>query len=375
MIMIKKKVVVFGVKSFPSRGGTDRVSENLILQLKDKFDITLYCYKDPLAQSNIPGIKVVEFTPLLKGALGVFVYFFISSIHLLFEKNVDLVHAHKTDCAFFIPLLRLRYKVVATSHEAPYKRDKWNWFARMYFHAAERLFIKLPNASTCISEPLTEYYEQKYHRKVHFIPNGINVVDPKTYDDEKAKTFLPKQASLDQEYILFSARRLMSTKGCHTMLEALQKINYSGQIFIAGELDHSNEYMQKIKGLSDGLNVHLLGFVNPLPALLALVDRAKLFVFPSETEGMSIMLLEVASVGMPIIASDIPENKQVFNEKEVLYFKTKDADDLAQKIQFALNNPVEMKKFGLNCQAKVYSDYLWSNIAKSYATLYEGLLA
>ncbi|MEY4930829.1 MAG: hypothetical protein RI909_1553, partial [Bacteroidota bacterium] len=136
----------------------------------------------------------------------------------------------------------------------------------------------------------------------------------------------------------------------------------------------SDDYLDKLKQLSKGLNVFFLGFVNPLPTLLALIQHADLFIFPSETEGMSIMLLEVATVGKPIVASDIPENKQVFNGDEVLYFKSKDSDDLAKKIEFALRNKPEMQKIALNCQARVFTDYLWSNIAKSYGKLYEDVL-
>lgn len=367
---MKKKIVVYGVKTFPSRGGTDRVAENLILQLKDQFDITLYCYKDPQAQIHMNGIRVVEFTPWLKGAPGVFIYFFISAIYLLFESDVHAVHAHKTDCAFFIPLLRLRFKVIATSHEAPYTRDKWNRLAKFYFQLAERIFIKSSNIATCISEPLTKFYESKYHRNVHFIPNGINMIDPKSYDFEGAQKFIPAGASFNDRYILFSARRLMATKGCHTMLEALLKINYQGQIFIAGELDENDEYLKRLRKLAEGLRVYFLGFVNPLPALLALVAKADLFIFPSEIEGMSIMLLEVASVGKPIIASDIPENLQVFSSNEVLYFNSKNTDDLTDKIQFSLSNPEKMKKLGDNCQKRVYADYLWKNIALLYQHLY-----
>ena len=158
------------------------------------------------------------------------------------------------------------------------------------------------------------------------------------------------------------------------MLEALRKVNYKGQIFITGDLHTSQDYLDLLKKLSEGLNVYFLGFVNPLPTLLALIDQAELFIFPSETEGMSIMLLEVASVGTPIIASDIPENKQVFSEMEVLYFRSKDSDDLSEKLKFALSKPEEMRKFGVNCQARVFTDYLWKNIAQSYAMVYNEVL-
>jgi glycosyltransferase involved in cell wall biosynthesis len=369
-----KRVIVYGVKTFPSQGGTDRVAENLILQLKEKFDITLYCYKDPAARDHIPGIDVIEMNPLVKGAVGAFLYFFRSALHMLFTKSADLVHVHKTDAAFFVPLLRLRFKVIATSHEAPYKRDKWNKFIKMYFRFVERIFIQASNLCTCISQPLTDYYQKKYSRPVKFIPNGINPISSSAFDNERALNFLPAGASLDKPFILFSARRIMGTKGCHTMLEALVKIGYKGQVFIAGELTHNNDYMNELKRLGATLNVHYLGFVNPLRTLLAFVNKAELFIFPSETEGMSIMLLEVASVGTPIIASDIPENTQVFDEGEVMYFRVSDPDDLANKIQFALENKDRMAEYGKRCQQKVYKDYVWHNIANEYADVYKTIL-
>lgn len=368
---MKKKIIFYGVNYYPPKGGTSTVVENLILQLKDKYAITIYCYQNEAAKDHIPGVNVVEFKPMASGSLGSLLYFFASALHILFKSKADLIHAHKTDCALFIPLLRLKFKVVATSHEAPYKRDKWNRLEKAYFHLAEQIFIKSPNICTSISKPLAEYYEDKYHKKVHFIPNGINLPDHKYFDLEKAQSFIPAEANIDRPFILFAARRLMGTKGCHTMLEALAKINYTGQVFIAGELEEQSKYLRQLKKLSAGLNVHFLGFVNPLPALLALVNRCELFIFPSETEGMSIMLLEVASVGKPIIASDIPENTQVFNETEVLYFNVSDAADLAQKIIQAQNHPEKMKLMADKAKNKIHGDYQWPEISRSYDKIYK----
>ncbi len=368
---MKKRVIFFGIKTFPSQGGTDRVAENLIFQLRKSFDITLYCYRDPAAKNHIPGIKVIEIPRPGKGATGAFIYFFVSALHILFTRRADLIHVHKTDSAFFIPLLRLRFPVVATSHEAPYKRDKWNVVEKMYFRVVERLFIHTANHCTCISEPLTGYYTAKYGRKVTFIPNGINPVTASSFDFSAALRFLPDGVSLNSPYILFSARRIMKTKGCHTMLEALAKIKYQGQVLIAGELTHNPDYLDHLRRIGQSLNMHFLGFVHPLPALLALVSRAELFIFPSETEGMSIMLLEVASAGRPIIASDIPENQQVFTDNEVLFFKVSDAPDLAEKTSLAINQKSAMEALAIRCQQKVYTDYVWDEIALRYADVYK----
>jgi glycosyltransferase involved in cell wall biosynthesis len=371
---MKKRIAFFGVKTFPSRGGTDRVAENLILQLRDQFDITVYCFKDAAAHNHIQGVQVKQYRPWFPGAPGSFIYFFFSALDLFFFNKVDLVHLHKTESAFFAPLFRLRYKVISTSHEAQYRSDKWNWFAKQFFYLVERIYIHSSDVCTCISRPLSEYYENKYGKPVLFIPNGINQINSKDFDEAGARSFIPAGADWNSPFVLFAARRLMGIKGAHTMLEAFQKINYQGQIFITGDLHTSDDYLDLLKKLSVGLNVFFLGFVNPLTTLLALIEKAELFIFPSETEGMSIMLLEVASVGTPVVASDIPENKQVFNDGEVVFFRSKDATDLAEKVTYALSNPVEMEKIGLNCQARVFSDYLWVNVAKSYAKVYHDLL-
>ncbi len=371
---MKKRVIFFGIKTFPSQGGTDRVAENLIAQLRESFDITLYCYKDPSAKNHISGVRVVEMPRMGAGSVGSFIYFLLSALHILVTQRADLIHAHKTDCAFFIPLLRMRFPVLATSHEAPYKRDKWSAFEKLYFRLAERLFIHSSTVCTCISEPLTNHYIERYGRKVIFIPNGINPLTTDSFDFNGVKRFLPDGVSLERSYVLFSARRIMKTKGCHTMLEALANVGYSGQVLIAGELTHNPEYVEQLKRAGQSLDVHFLGFVHPLPALLALVSRADFFIFPSETEGMSIMLLEVASAGRPIIASDIPENRQVFTENEVLFFKVSNAPDLADKIHMALNQQNKMEALAVSCREKVYTDYVWSKIALRYAYVYRTVI-
>lgn len=370
---MKRRLLFFGIKSFPSRGGTDRVAENLIQNLKDEYDITLFCYRDPQAAAYIPGVRIIQFRPLAANSVGALIYYFFSSLRALTIRT-DLVHVHKTDCALFIPLLALRHKVVATSHEAPYKRDKWNLLERLYFRIAERIFIRTPHMTTCISMPLTAYYNNRYGGNVRFIPNGINPAESTRYDTDAAKAFLPQGADINSEFVLFSARRLMSTKGCHTLLSALRQLKYTGQIFIAGETDHHQQYIEELMKLSSGLRVYFLGFVHPLPALLALVDRSSIFVFPSETEGMSIMLLEVASTGRCIVASNIPENTQVFSPDEVIYFTNKDSRNLAQRLQWAWQNPERCAEIGAMARKKVHHRFNWENISLEYSSLYRQLI-
>ena len=72
---VKKSIAFFGIKYFPSRGGTSRVAENLILNLANDFNITVYCYKNKSAKTHIKGVNVIEFPQIKLGGIGVFLYY------------------------------------------------------------------------------------------------------------------------------------------------------------------------------------------------------------------------------------------------------------------------------------------------------------
>ena len=368
---MKKKIAFFGIKYFPSKGGTSRVAENLVLRLAKDFDITVYCYKDGAAKNHIKGVKVVQFPKINLGSFGVFLYYLRCYWHIRFSSDYDIVHAHKIDSFIFLNGLAKSSKVIATAHEAPYMRDKWSSIAKVFFKISEKRFLSFKGVKTAISKPLCDLYKEKNDVDVLFIPNGINRNEEHSADS--IQQFWPEKIEHGTPFVLFAARRIMGTKGLHTMLKAYKKIDYRGHIFVAGELDNYPAYVKSIKELAKGLNVHFLGFVSPLSNLLALVKESEYFVFPSETEGMSIMLLEVASTGKPILASDIPENTQVFDESHVLFFRNKDVGDLARKIVWAENNRPEFKKLGVQAQKKVFDQYTWDRISVEYAAIYNSI--
>ncbi|MBK8505586.1 MAG: glycosyltransferase family 4 protein [Saprospiraceae bacterium] len=367
----KKTIAFFGIKYYPSQGGSSRLAESIARELQDKYDITIYCYSDPKSQSHLKLVRAINIPRLPFGSVGVFFYYFICSIHLMFSKKYDLIHVHKTDSSLFIPLLALRSKIVATSQEAPYVRDKWSQLGKTYFRLMEKIFMKSPAELTSVSKPLAEYYEKQYHRSVHFIPNGVDIITERA--DDSVQEIL--QGIKRKEYFFFAARRIMSTKGLHTFLKAMQKINHQGPIIIAGQDSHAISYMKEIRNLTNGLMVTFIGYISDRPTLLTLIENAKFFVFPSETEGLSLMLLEAASAGMtPIICSDIPENLQVFTDEEVIYFRNKDAADLAEKITWAEINSEETLLRADRARAKVLENYSSRSIAKQYDQLYTQIL-
>lgn len=366
---MKKNIAFFGVKFFPSQGGTSRVVENLIRNLASEYNVTIYCYKDPLAQSYIEGVNVIEFPKIKLGSIGVFLFYLRCYLHIRYRSNYDIVHAHKIDSFFFLKGLSKNAKVIATVHGLPYKDGVWGAIAQKFFKINEQRFLKFKGTKTAIAKPICEFYNQEYGVDVKFVPNGINLGEK--IGKSSLVDFWPKDVPESVPFVLFAGRRIMGIKGLHTLLKAFNKINYKGNIFIAGDMDFDLAYTKNVKLLSKNLNVYFLGYVNPLSVLLELVSKCEYFIFPSEIEGMSIMLLEVASTGKPIISSDIPQNTQVFDENEVLFFKNKDVDDLAEKLTWAENNKIKFQDIGFLAKSKVANSFTWDKITLEYISLYE----
>jgi glycosyltransferase involved in cell wall biosynthesis len=365
--MNKKRIVFFGIKYFPSKGGTSRVVESLLLGLKDHFDITIYCYKNTLANQNIPGVKTIQFSEIPIKGIGVFLYYLRCCIHLMIYGKYDLVHVHKTDAAFFLPILERKFKVVSTSHAIPHYDDKWSSLGKFYFRLAERIFMKSKGAVTSISKSQVAYYSNKYKRQVNFIPNGINI---SKLDQIESTDELFKKHHVNSNYLLFAARRIIPLKGCHTLIKALNQIKFNGTLIISGDQDQMPAYTQRL--IKEGLNldVKFFGYVSNQKILNALIRGADFFVFPSEIEGMSMMLLEVAFNGTPLICSDIPENKDVLGDDEVLYFETKNVNDLSEKIQYAYENYSAMKEMAMKAKNKIEKEYSIENVIELYIELY-----
>ncbi len=85
------------------------------------------------------------------------------------------------------------------------------------------------------------------------------------------------------------------------------------------------------------------------------------------------MLLEAASLQAPIICSDIPENKAVMQDN-VLYFRSGDAVDLANRIQWSLGHPEEMSDLAQKASGYVKENLTWKKIIGQYEEIYKACM-
>ncbi|HET6252746.1 MAG TPA: glycosyltransferase family 4 protein [Puia sp.] len=361
--MPKKRIAIIGLKGLPPFGGAANVGDNIIEQLANEYDFTVYSTASHTHHSgDYKGARQIVFRKFPVKKLNVFYYYLVSALHAVFIRRYDAIHLHQMDGAFILLLLRLRYKVVATSHGLTYRHAKWSKWSRPYFKLNEWFQARLSNHLTVVSKSLIPHYEKIIPAtRISYIPNGVTPLAPAA---------VTLGAS---EYLLFAAGRIIPTKGLHILLSALHKCNYKGKLIVLGDHSQLRDYSRELFDLAAGLDVEFKGLIKEKPLLNAWIAGARLFVFPSTYEAMSMMLLEVAALSTPVVCSDIVENTDIFTADEMLFFTSGSDTNLAERLGWALAHPKEMQTFAGKAHQSLMDRHQWSTIARQYADIFDNL--
>ena len=274
----------------------------------------------------------------------------------------DVVHVHSTDPCLLVWLPRARYGIVATSHGKAYRRKKWGLPARTMSEIAERFFIHLPDVITSVSKPLADDYKHRYEKDVVYIPNGIK------FREKPNKAFLKKWDIEPQKYLFCSAGRIERTKGLHTLFEAYNKSGTALPLVIAGGGSGTDHHYFEELNRNKPEGAKFVGFLTG-NELYSLYAHARIFIFPSEYEAMSMTLLEGLSFGVPTVYSNIPENEAVAYGLGYS-FVVGDADSLAQQVGCVLSHYGEAVEKGRKAKTSIRKRHDWGVIAQQYHEVY-----
>jgi glycosyltransferase involved in cell wall biosynthesis len=225
------------------------------------------------------------------------------------------------------------------------------------------------DAATAVSRAQAQTLSQRYGVEVEYIPNGID--EDTLPDTEDARRILAELGVQPGKFAMFAAARIDPTKGCLTLLQAWRTLDCPQPLLIVGDLWHAPGHEAQLREAAEGMDVHFVPRLDDKAVVLGLLASADVFVFPSTIEAMSMMLLEATAVGVPVLASDIPENTDVLPDDGWL-FTAGDADDLARAYR-ALKADSEAATRD-RCASRsdhVRSCYSWDRIADQYAAVYD----
>lgn len=380
------KIAMIGTRGIPPNyGGTETYVEQLTLQLAKHGDEILV-YGGALgndqallekAASYPPNIRRIEIPSFAGKHSDNFIRSLLATLHVCFQREVEIVQFNNIGPAVFAFLPRLfGKKVVGAIRAMDSKREKWGFLARNLLRLCERLVVAFPHETTTNSKAIVDYYRENYGAEIHYTPNGAIIPTAPS-----APCVIRKWGLDHKSYILFVAR-LVPEKGCHTLVEAFERLDCPGmKLVVAGAGAYRDSYVDELQAHASD-RILFVGHVTG-PALDELYDNAFAFVLPSAIEGMSNSLLSAMAHGCPVVVSDIAENVAVVAEapthtrlgvNPALVFKLGDASDLAAKLAILVNDPEEAARRGAALRAYAEASYSWESSSLQTREIYQRLL-
>ncbi len=363
------KIVVTGTRGIPGiQGGIETHCEELYPLIADKQHEIIVVrrpdYAIDRAVKTYKQVAIKDVKVLRNKYLEAFLHTFLA---VLYARRIgaDIVHIHAVGPALMTPLARmLGMKVVVTHHGPDYNREKWGKFAKWILRTGEKAGIHYANHIIVISEHIRQMILHKYPSKknITLIYNGVKAIA-----QTPGTEFIQSLGLTEYGYIL-AVGRLVKEKGFDTLVEAFKQLPSSSlKLVIAGSADHQDSYVQKLKETCrEENNICLPGFIKG-DKLAELYTYTKLFVLPSTHEGLPIALLEAMSYGAPILASDIPANKEIGLPDEC-YFKSSDFTDMRQALEKRIES-IRNERIDYNLSA-----YNWPYIALRTKEIYDSLI-
>jgi len=116
-------------------------------------------------------------------------------------------------------------------------------------------------------------------------------------------------------------------------------------------------------------------FVGARTDVAEYLRAADLLVLPSRAEGMSNALLEAMACGIPVVASDLPANREVVGRdgRTGCLVAPEDAPGLARAIETLAKAPAGRREIGAAARALVEERFDIRKVAERYRSLYAQL--
>ncbi len=172
--------------------------------------------------------------------------------------------------------------------------------------------------------------------------------------------------------------RLLEDKGLRSLIAAhdlLTRRDTPVRLLIAGQGDPANPASipdAEIASWKRKPNIELLGHVIDIGQVWAVAHIA---VLPSRREGLPKSLLEAASCGRPIVATDVPGCREIARAGiNALLVPPDDANALADAIEKLVRDPALRRHFGEASRRVVVEEFSSDRIGQHTVALYNKLL-
>lgn len=235
------------------------------------------------------------------------------------------------------------------------------------------------------SQSVVEFYRELGvpSEKLACIPNGIEVPEGSVNVDENhgsheslsRRNEILNDLSLPQDcFVAGYVGRLAKQKRVEDLIwavETLRQIRPTLKLVIVGEGPERHRLESFAREIHCSEHIRFLGHRDDVSRVL---PAFSVFCLASTFEGMSNSVMEAMAAGLPVIASDIPANRELVIQNETGFlFKALDTVGIMQFLRRMIDEPSLAKSMGIAGRSRIMTEFSVERMVDSYATLYRQL--
>jgi len=370
--MVGKKFNLMAVVSDFRAGGAEKIVIELLLRLKETFNVSAVCIRDKGEHSNILEEQSIKIhLSYFKGRIHPQSLFNFAS--LLRRENIHIVHTHmyRPNISGSIGAYIARVPVIISHIHSIHQWDS----KRQIF--MDRLTSWVKDKIIAVSGEVKNSYIEKVKagsEKVEVIYSGV---EPQKYKVDKKPAELRSIFNIkDGIPVIGIVARLAPEKDHITFLEAAKivlKTCHNAMFLIVGKGPEENNIKAHIERFNLRDNVVVAGYRMDIPQVLNLLD---IFVLSSVREGFPISILEAMATGKPVVATDVGGNREAVVDGETGFIvPKKDSSSLALRILTLIENPRMAAVMGQKGYKRVCQKFSMETMVNETTKLYFDLLA
>ena len=287
------------------------------------------------------------------------------------DTGVTLVHTHDLEAFSYGSLaawLAGRIPAVHTQHGLPTPFGWRQWLKALAVRHACRRFVGVSDEVTGIGLESGWFVRDR----TETITNGVDVVafrpDPSTRQQTRRALDIP-----EHDLVVISVARLAEIKDHLTLVRgfAASPLVGTGHLLLVGDGPQRARIEEEIDRVGIAGRTRLLGDRSDVRDLLAGSD---VFALTSQSEGISISLLEAMAVGLVPVVTAVGGNKQVVHAEDPtpngMLIAPGAIDDLAATFQKLADDPDLRMRLGDEARATVRERFSHRAMMDGYISLY-----
>lgn len=207
--------------------------------------------------------------------------------------------------------------------------------------------------------------------KISIVRSGI---DLKKYKNFKQTTDLKKIFNLSKNDFIFSCANLLAlNRRYEDVIEALYILRKEYELIfhvvILSRLDFDSDYadylMKLVKKRRLDDQVHFIDKFFTDYERMMYIKSSDALIFPNSPQTWGLTVLEAMALGVPVIVSDGSGVSEVLhNGKDSIIYKSRNVDELVQKMMFVVNSPKKMALIKKTAKEYVLNSFTWEKFGK-----------